>query len=192
LRSFAKALTSAADAAARRRAVLAHRLRTGDTSPLYNTTRFTHGTDPSQTNSQRFIQATDPLGGTERVEFRWSTTALAATAPANQVPTGFAAYNQNLDHYNSLYWDKRAMALYPGDVSKATITHWLLYLYQSYTPVFFGHAWSTSVPHSIKRPLENRVWYAYADQNTTGSYVGSWTHPTKVARVLDDGTSQIA
>ena len=171
--------------------MLPHRLITGDTSPLYSTTRFTHETDPSQTNSQRFIQATDPLGGTERVEFRWSTTALAATAPANQVPTGFAAYNQNLDHYNSLYWDKRAMALYPGDDSKATITHWLLYLYQSYTPVFFGHAWSTSVPHSIKRPLENRVWYAYADQNTIGSYVGSWTRPTKVARVLDDGSSQI-
>ena len=32
------------------------------------------------------------------------------------------------------------MALYPGDVSKATITHWLLYLYQSYAPIFFGHA----------------------------------------------------
>src|SRR5436190_6144210 len=111
---------------------------------------------------------------------------------AFQVPAGFSPYNNNLDHYNSLYWDKRAMALYPGDVSKATITHWLLYLNQSYTPVLFAHAWSTSVPHSIKRPLENRIWYAYADQNTIGSYVGSWTHPTQVARVLDDGTSQIA
>jgi YD repeat-containing protein len=33
-------------------------------------TRFTHESDPSQTNAFRFIQATDPLGGTERVDFR--------------------------------------------------------------------------------------------------------------------------
>ena len=75
---------------------------------------------------------------------------------AFQVPAGFSPYNNNLDHYNSLYWDKRAMALYPGDVSKATITHWLLYLYQSYTPIFFGHAWSTSVPH---RKLKSNAKY---------------------------------
>jgi YD repeat-containing protein len=161
----------------------------GLTTP-YGTTLFSHesGLD---TNSFRFIQVTDPLGDTERVEFRWSTTAIPATAPAAEVPSGFSAYNTNLDHYNSLYWDKRAMALYPGDVSKATITHWLMYLYQSYVPFYYAHAFSTSVPHSIKRPLENRVWYAYPDQDASMGYVGSWTAPTKTARVLDDGTSQI-
>ena len=158
----------------------------------YGTTLFTREADAGQTIYSRSVQATDPLGGTERVEFRWSTTALAATAPTAQVPTGFSAFNQNLDHYNSLYWDKRAMALYPGDVSKATVTHWLMYTYVSYTPIFYSHAFSTSVPHSVKRPLENRVWYAYADEDATGNAVGSSIQPTKTARVLDDGSSQVS
>jgi RHS repeat-associated protein len=157
----------------------------------YGTTLFTGGTDTNGVQFYRSLQATDPLGGTERVEFRWSTSGIAATAPANQVPTGFGAYNQSLDHYNSFYWDKRAMALYPGDVTKATITHWLLYTYISYAPFLFSHAWSTSVLSSVKRPLENRVWYAYPDQDPGGIAVGSWARPTKIARVLDDGNSQI-
>jgi RHS repeat-associated protein len=156
----------------------------------YGTTLFAHETNGATTD--RFIQATDPLGGTERVEFRWTTTAIPTTAPANQVPTGFAGYNTNLDRYNSVYWDKRAMALYPGDVSKATITHWLLYVYVAYTPFFYSHGFSTSVPNSIKRPLENRVWYAYPDQDASGIAVGTWIGPTRAARVLDDGASQIS
>ena len=157
----------------------------------YGTTLFAHETNSLTTTSYRSIQATDPLGGTERVEFQWSTTAIAATAPAAQVPTGFSAYNNTLDHYNSFYWDKRAMALYQGDVSKATISHWLLYDYQSYIPFYYSHGFSTSVPHSVKRPLENRIWYAYPDEDAAGLLVGSWVRPTKVARVLDDGSSQI-
>jgi RHS repeat-associated protein len=157
----------------------------------YGTTLFAREPDPLTTNSFRFIQATDQLGATERVEFRWSTTAIPATAPANQVPAGFDAYNQGLDHYNSLYWDKRAMTLYPGDVSKATITHWLLYLYEQFTPFYYEHGFSTSVPHSVKMPLENRVWYAYPGQGSQTS-VGTWIRPTQAARVLDDGSSQIA
>ena len=157
----------------------------------YGTTLFTHESGALNTDYSRFIQATDPLGGTERVEFRWSTAAISSTAPSSQVPPGFSANNTNLDHYNSLYWDKRAMALYPGDASKATVTHWLLYTFVSYTPIFYTHGFSTSVPHSVKRPLENRVWYGYPDQGTSVESVGSWIGPTKVARVLDDATSQM-
>ena len=158
----------------------------------YGTTRFAHEPNAATTTSFRFIQATDPLGGTERVEFRWTTTDLPATAPANQVPTGFTGYNQSLNSFNSFYWDKRAMALTPGTVSNATVTHWLMYVYVAYTPFFYSHGFSTSVPNSIKRPLENRVWYAYAGQDASGITVGTWVGPTKIARVLDDGTSQIS
>ncbi|MDE3155354.1 MAG: peptidase C39, bacteriocin processing, partial [Acidobacteriota bacterium] len=157
----------------------------------YGSTVFSHETDPTQTNYFRFLQATDPLGGTERVEFHWSTTAVAASEPSGVVPTGFANYNNSLDHYDSFYWNKRAMALYPLDPSKATITHWLMYVFQQSLPVPYSHAFSTSVPHSIKRPLENRVWYGYADEDTNGTTVGSWIAPTTVGRVLDDGSSQI-
>src|SRR5438067_2361632 len=44
----------------------------------YGTTLFTHETNDSQTNSVRFIQATDPLAGSERVEFHWLDAAIAA------------------------------------------------------------------------------------------------------------------
>jgi RHS repeat-associated protein len=36
------------------------------------------------------------------------------------------------------------------------------------------------------------VWYAYKDQEPTRVMVGSWTEPTQIARVLDDGSSQIS
>src|SRR3954469_23173227 len=148
--------------------------------------------DGSSSNSFRFIQATDPLGASERLEFHWSNAAIAATAPASEVPTGFTAFNNTLDHYNSLYWDKRAMQLGAGDVTKATVTHWLLYNFESYIPWYFSHGFSVSIPHSLKKPLEHRVWYAYPDQDVNGLSVGSFSQPTKTARVLDDGTSQIS
>lgn len=152
----------------------------------YGTTTFRQELDPIQTYNSRYIEATDPTGGTERLEFRWQEDALSATEPTGNVPTGFSTANASLDHYNSIYWDKRAWALGAGDLSKATITHWL---YEELWPA--GTKYSVPVPHSIKRPLERRVWYAYPGQPTPAD-VGTSTLPTKVARVLDDGTSQIA
>jgi YD repeat-containing protein len=133
------------------------------------------------------------MGGTERAEFHWSTTAIPAVAPAAQMPAGFGAFNHNLDLFNTFYWDKRAMALYPGDVSKATITHWLASAWATVSLITGDYAvqvYSSSVPHSVKRPLENRVWYAHQGQTSTHDDVGTWTAPTQVARVLDDGTTQ--
>jgi YD repeat-containing protein len=102
------------------------------------------------------------------------------------VPAGFDAYNDNLDHYNTFYWSKLAMAR-GGTDAQAVVTHYLL----SYA-VLGDHGTTSTVPHSIKRPLEGRVWYAYPDQNPTAPRaVGSWVQPTAIGRVLDDGTSQI-
>ena len=39
------------------------------------------------------IEATDALGGTERVEFRWSTTDWAGSEAAADVPSEFATAN---------------------------------------------------------------------------------------------------
>jgi len=136
---------------------------TSMTTP-YGTTRFSHETDADQVIYTRFLQATDPLGGTEAAEFRWSTTDIAATASTSEVPTGFSGYNVDLNKYNSFYWDKRAMALSPFDPTKATITHWLLDYHAVYVPTYYAHGYSTSVPQSVKRPLEHRVWFAYPDQ----------------------------
>jgi RHS repeat-associated protein len=46
-------------------------------------------------------------------------------------------------------------------------------------------------PHSIKRPLEGRVWYRYPGQTTSSNTIGSFGEPSRIARKLDDGTSQV-
>lgn len=149
----------------------------------YGTTSFEHGGDYYNPT----IQATDALGGTERLEYRWETTAWAATEAAADVPTGFAVQNVDLNKYTSVYWDKAAWAAGSGSVATATLTRWL------------GHAWApyatieaVTVPHSVKRPLERRVWYRYPGQatSTRDESVGWWRQASETARVLDDGTVQ--
>ena len=112
---------------------------------------------------------------------------MSATVPSGEVPTGFTALNDGLDTFNSLHWDKRAMAEAPGDLARATITHWLLKEPQAYSLP----AWvvARSVPHSVKKPLENRIWYRYPSQ---GGYMtaGTGTQPSEVARILENGTTQ--
>jgi YD repeat-containing protein len=66
----------------------------------YGKTTFRHET-VINSSIQRFIEATDPLGGTEHMEFQWNTPSLPATAVSSEVPAGFAAWNTNLDHYNT-------------------------------------------------------------------------------------------
>lgn len=138
--------------------------------------------------SGRFLEATDPLGGTERVEYWPHHLSLPETVSASEVPTGFTAANQQLDRYVTLYWDKRAMMLQPRALASATVTKWLL----RQGPDFFNGSPNTSVPYSIKRPLESRVWYQYPNQLFVGHpSVGTGTQPSVTARVLDDGSSQI-
>jgi RHS repeat-associated protein len=138
----------------------------------YGTTRFAFG----EAGRDRWIEVTDPLGGRERVEYR-NHSPVPNTEP---VPAGFAAA-QWLDYRNTFYWDKRAMAVAPGDYAKARVFHWL----------HGGPDFNlTSEPlESEKNPLENRVWYQYPGQANYG-VVGSSALPTRAARILDDGTTQ--
>ena len=73
-----------------------------DTSPLaryclivamttpYGTTTFRRDTDVLTSALFKFIEATDPAGGRERVEFQLFDDTLAETAPGGEVPTGFS------------------------------------------------------------------------------------------------------
>ena len=158
----------------------------------YGTTTFRHETRMSLDYWEPSIEATDPLGGTERLEFRWETADLPVTEPSAVVPAGFALANDRLNKYNTLYWDKSAWRRAPGDLSQATLTHWLLNVK---VPDGSGQAFSDPTPHSIKRPLENRVWYRYPGQTETPSgMMNRGTHNTAshTARVLDDGTTQLS
>jgi RHS repeat-associated protein len=152
----------------------------------YGTTAFRHERDPLNHINLRFIEATDPLGGTEHLEFQYQTATLVASEPANEVPAGFAAWNADLNRYNTFYWSKRAWMLGPGDPSQAEVTHWMT------KEEWQGWQSYSAVPHSVKRPLESRVWYAYPGQAAGQEYhLGWFTEPSRVGRVLDDGTSQV-
>jgi len=144
----------------------------------YGTTTFSS----SQTGADRSIQATDPLGGQERQEFvnGHAPSVSPASDLPNTVPSGFSSFNHHLDTAIGVFWDKRAMALTPGNYAAASITQW------AWTP---GTSQAAAVPRARKRPLEGRVWYAYPGQS--GQYLGTDTRPTTVARVLDDGVSQL-
>ena len=79
---------------------------------------------------------------------------------------------------------KRASAVDPlhHDYTKAVITHW-------------AHDVDANVASGIvesrKMPLENRVWYSYPGQ-TNPAFVSAFTAaPATIARVLDDGSSQV-
>lgn len=155
----------------------------------YGTTSFRRGPDGTFSGSFRRIELTDPEGGTERVEYHLfgAVLGLAATVPAGEVPAGFSDMNQGLDYFNTLHWDKRAMAEAPGDVARATVTHWLVRANMSYLTA--GATFARRIPHSIKRPLETRIWYRYPDQPSYQA-AGTGTKPSEVARLLENGTTQ--
>lgn len=155
----------------------------------YGTTAFRRGSDISPTSSFRRVEATDPEGGTERIEYHFTGTALSlpASVPVGEVPAGFETWNADLDKYNSLHWDKKAMAEAPGNPARATLTHWLVQANMAYLPV--AATFAQNIPHSIKRPLETRVWYRYPNQSNHVE-AGTGTQPTEAARLLENGTTQ--
>jgi RHS repeat-associated protein len=147
----------------------------------YGKTTFQYGEEGSGVSRTRWIEATDPLGGGERVEFRQGAPGISSTEPSAVVPVGMSTMNACLNCRNTFYWDKRALSLYRGDYTKAQITHWLHEIDWNVT---------SGVIESTKQPLENRVWYQYPGQSYAHQ-IGSASQPTKIGRVLDDGTTQL-
>jgi RHS repeat-associated protein len=147
----------------------------------YGTTSFQTG----MSGTDRWLEATDPLGAKERFERVGSTPGIAYAEPTAVLPTGMATTNIYINARNTFYWDKRAMASMPYSVDyrKARITHWL----HSY----FNNNQTSGTIESVKSPLENRVWYNYPGNQGAPAYEGTATNPTIVGRVLDDGTTQL-
>jgi len=147
------------------------------TTPYGTTTFSGDDVQPGSYATDRWLMATDPMGAKERIEWVFDCSAVAGRDPQAIVPTGFT--NAYLNFRNTFYWDKHAMAMAPNDYSKARITHWL---HQDDTN-------ASTVIESTKEPFENRVWRAYAGQSVS-FYVSTSNKPTRVARILDDGTEQ--
>jgi len=157
------------------------------TTPYGTTTFRQEGGNPGTPDPNfRRIEATDPLGATERLEFHRTSTLLPAQAPIGEVPTGFAMANDYLHWYNTFYWTKEAMAVAPGDLGSAVITNWI-----QGSKLSYGAAQSRNVPHSVKQPLESRVWYRYPDQPANHHGSGMGTAPSLTGRVMEGGVSQV-
>ncbi len=149
----------------------------------YGTTRFNTGQGGGPSGTTRFVETTYPDGSRERVEFNQNTNGIAFSEPPDQVPQGMLLFNQWLHGRNTFYWDRNAYAQGYGDFSKARLFHWL------HSP---NIATTSGILESTKEPLENRVSYNYAGQNTPShSVVGDSDLPIIVGRVLDDGSTQL-
>jgi RHS repeat-associated protein len=145
----------------------------------YGTTIFSYG--DSGNYKYRWLQATDPLGQTERIETQMDAQSAFPYSQARVNPTGIAILDAYLNYRNCYHWDKKAMHDAPGDYSKATVyhyTHWN------------GYSMASFFLESMKKPLEGRVWFNYPGQ--PNSYQsGNLPRPSASGRVLDDGTTQL-
>lgn len=148
----------------------------------YGTTAFSVGGGGTNGNT-RFAETVYPDGSRERVEYNQSTnTGVAASEPVASVPTGMADRNTLLFARNTFYWSRTANARHAGDYTKAKIYHWL------HTTDIADI--TSGILESTKEPLEGRLWYGYRDQERP-TYVGPSSRPARIARVLDDGTTQL-
>lgn len=154
---------------------------TGLTTP-YGTTSYAGGQGGGPSGSTRFMDTIYPDGSRERVEFSQNTNGIAFSDPASVLPQGMNVFNRYLHGRNTFYWDRNASAQGRGDYSKAKIYHWL------HSP---NIATTAGILESIKEPLERRVWYSYSGQGTAFHAVGDSDRPTRIGRVLDDGTTQL-
>ena len=146
----------------------------------YGSTTFRHEAQ----FADRRIEATDPAGGTERLEYHVTHPTLPATVDSGEVPTGFSTFNTVMNKYVVLYWDRLAYAAGPT-LSNATITNLVVAPTQH-----DGHAWARNLAQSVKRPLESRIWYEYANMGS-GHGAGTNPWPITIGRVLEGGASQV-
>jgi RHS repeat-associated protein len=149
----------------------------------YGVTSFSFGDN----GNERFLNATDPLGHTERVEYIQGVSVIPFSDPASTVPAGIIApFNVYLNYRDTYYWDGHAYAVASGDYTKARIRHW--------THLASNNNLTANSIESIKYPFENRIWMNYPGQPDCclGTAVsGTYNSPSLIGRVLDDGTTQL-
>ena len=168
----------------------------------YGTTTFNCGDVFDSGNRTRWVEATDPLNGKERVEYVDYMSPGSGIIPdvlangwtdPNIIPQGMNCSLNYLYYRNTFYWDKKAMdeimaqgldLSSPAAYHKAHIYHWL-HDSRSLNSV------ASAIEESEKAPLENRVWYSYPEQLQGTCYTGTTNQPTAIGRVLSDGSPQI-
>ncbi|MFA5508997.1 MAG: hypothetical protein WC423_26475, partial [Vulcanimicrobiota bacterium] len=148
----------------------------------YGTTTFSYGdvsTEPSL-GVRRFLEIVDTEGRISRLE---SADVGPYTVSSSQVPSGMPLSNSYMTYRNSFYWEPHQLDAVPN-YDKATVYHFL------HAKNYIDGGWATGrTLESMKRPLENRVWYAYP--NHRARIFSGNNNPTHIGRVLGDGTTQL-
>jgi RHS repeat-associated protein len=149
----------------------------------YGTTTFSYGDN----GNSRYLQATDPLGNTERLEYVQGAPGIPLSDPPNTVPPGIVGpFNSYLYGRDTFYWDKHAYAVAAGNYTLARNRHW--------AHLNTNLEVTSGTIESIKYPLENRIWFNYpgdAENGAGAGQSGTLDEPTNIARVLDDGSQQL-
>jgi RHS repeat-associated protein len=138
-----------------------------------------------ENGTYRMVELTDAAGGTERLEFNHES---GVSSTESRTPTGMAVTNGYLQYRNSFYWDKYVMSTYNPfqavSYSDAMQWHWLHASSDVTSPIL----------ESVKKPLQNRVWYTYYRTNGENrpNFEGITGYASQTGRVLDDtGLSQV-
>lgn len=150
----------------------------------YGQTSYAYGDGIPTDTYYRWLQTTDPLGFTDRMEYVSKATDIPDSDPAAQLPSG-VAYLQNwsLRYNNTFYWDKFVVATQgTSDRLKAYRTRWTMDYYTN-------GATTTTAISSIKKPLENRLWFRYPGSSDS-NWSGYTDQPYIAVHVIDDGTNQ--
>ncbi|MEJ0062753.1 MAG: RHS repeat-associated core domain-containing protein [Alphaproteobacteria bacterium] len=163
----------------------------------YGTSSFVFGTntDPYGNPTTRYLEITDPMNFTERLEYRHEAPGIASRDDEAIIPESAAYpfpsfyyffYSNNFytnHERNSYFWDKHVYPTYGTgggkDYTKALRMHWLHNTSGQTAPIV----------ETVKYPLENPVWFNYLDGYIRAT--GSIDKPASVARVLDDGTTHL-
>jgi RHS repeat-associated protein len=144
----------------------------------------------------RSLEATDPLGATERLEYvndigdamkGQEAQAFPDILPQSETPTGFywpgSPWGTSYFWYrNAFYWSKRAHALAPGNYQAAKLYRWL----------HTNTIQTAGILEQEREPLESmRTFYRYDGQRYP-MWIGTHPRPSSVGKVTDDGSSQIS
>jgi RHS repeat-associated protein len=135
----------------------------------YGTTKFAY----TETNGLLTLIATDPLGQSECLQYGRFINTLDVTAP-----TGLLI-DPNAEYRNSCYWDKKAWVQGSNNVNYAQITHWA-----------YLNGQVVDIPLFTKSPLERASFFNYPGQTGLRGEGLTLAQPSKIGRVLDDGTTQ--
>lgn len=130
--------------------------------------------DPMEWPARRALHMTDPMGLSERLEYR---VDVMLAAPAS-VPSGVNVEAvHDWDDRIAFYWSKKAWRMAPGDPAAAHAYKWLQK---------GGIDFSVNVLEWEKPANEDIIWYNYPGQTSGPSSRGTAPTPSAVAKVGED------